>query len=52
MIIQTPAFRDVKGLKRFNKLSYVQLLSKKYTARSRNHKIIREPYKIYYIING
>lgn len=49
IIIQAPAFRDGRGLKRPNKLSYLQLLSKNYTARSRNHKIITDAYKIYYV---
>ena len=52
IIIQPPAFRNVRGIKGFNKISDEQLLSKEYTVRSRNHKIIREAYKIYYVING
>lgn len=52
IIIQAPAFRDVGGLKRYNKISNEHLLSKKYKVRSGNHKIIREVYKIYYVTNG
>lgn len=37
-IFQPPKFRDVRGLKGFNKISDKQILPKEYTVRSRNHK--------------
>ena len=53
-IFQPPKFRDVRGLKGFNKISDKQILPKEYTVRSRNHKKKknRGAYKIYYVING
>lgn len=55
IIIQALIFRDVGELKRFNKTSngtYKGCISKEYTVRSCNHKIITKVYKIYYVVNG
>lgn len=52
-IFHPPKFRDVRGLKGFNKISDKETLPKEYTVRSRTiKKKIRGAYKIYYVING
>lgn len=48
-IFQPPKFRDVRGLKGFNKISDKQILPKEYTVRSRNHK---KKNRGAYVING
>lgn len=42
----------IQESQRFNNISDEQLLPKEYTVRSRDNKIIREAYKMYYVING